>query len=301
MSEAPMAVEASGICFTYREGTRALIDVDFRVKPGEFVAMLASNGSGKTTLIKVLVGLLKPQKGQVRIAGGDIRGASPKDLYQQIGLVFQNPNDQLFAATVEEDVAFGPRNLELPEPEVEKRVCEALESVAAADLRKRAIHHLSFGEQKRVSMAGVLAMKPSILILDEPTSGLDPAGEEMMMRLLNSLNRRQGITVILATHLVDMLPLFADRIYVLNRGRVLKQGPAEEVFGDYDMLGRAGLRLPYISTLLHEMKRYDGVPINGLPLTVGEARKRLMELIPDELIVKRIEQNKGDGVVADPE
>jgi cobalt/nickel transport system ATP-binding protein len=282
----PMAVEASGINFTYQEGTQALFEVDFEVKAGEFVAMLASNGSGKTTLIKVLVGLLKPQKGQVLITGQDIRGVSPRELYQRIGLVFQNPNDQLFAATVEEDVAFGPRNLDLAESEVVQRVSEALESVAAADLRHRAIHHLSFGEQKRVAMAGVLAMKPAILILDEPTSGLDPAGEEMMMRLLNSLNRRQGITVVLATHLVDMLPLFADRIYVLNRGRVLKQGPAEEVFGDYDMLNRAGLRLPYISTLLHEMKRFDGVPINGLPLTVGEARKRLMELIPDELIVR---------------
>lgn len=282
----PMAVEASGINFTYQEGTQALFEVDFEVKAGEFVAMLASNGSGKTTLIKVLVGLLKPQKGHVLITGQDIRSVSPRELYQRVGLVFQNPNDQLFAATVEEDVAFGPRNLDLPEWEVARRVGEALESVAAAHLRHRAIHHLSFGEQKRVAMAGVLAMKPAILILDEPTSGLDPAGEEMMMRLLNSLNRRQGITVVLATHLVDMLPLFADRIYVLNRGRVLKQGPAEEVFGDYDMLDRAGLRLPYISTLLHEMKRFDGVPINGLPLTVGEARKRLMELIPDELILK---------------
>jgi cobalt/nickel transport system ATP-binding protein len=288
MSEVSLALEATGVCFTYKEGTQALNEVDFRVKFGEFVAMLASNGSGKTTLIKVLVGLLKPQKGQVRVAGCDVYRASPKDLYQRIGIVFQNPNDQLFAATVEEDVAFGPRNLELPESEVEQRVSEALELVAATDLRRRAIHHLSFGEQKRVSMAGVLAMKPAILILDEPTSGLDPAGEETMMRLLNSLNRRQGITVVLATHLVDMLPLFADRIYVLNRGKVLKHGPAEEVFGDYDMLGKAGLRLPYISTLLHELERYDGVPINGLPLTVGEARKRLMELIPDDLIVKRI-------------
>jgi len=289
MKEALMDVDASGVCFTYQEGAKALTDVDFRVKSGEFVAMLASNGSGKTTLIKVLVGLLKPQKGQVRIAGRDICSTAPRELYQLVGLVFQNPNDQLFAATVEEDVAFGPRNLDLPEPEVERRVSEALESVAASSLRHRAIHHLSFGEQKRVAMAGVLAMQPSILILDEPTSGLDPSGEDMMMRLLNRLNRQHGITVILATHLVDMLPLFADRIYVLNKGRVLKHGPAEEVFGDYDMLDKAGLRLPYISTLLHEMKRFDGVPINGLPLTVREARKRLMELIPDELIVKRIE------------
>ena len=290
MKKVPMAVDASGVCFTYQEGSQALTEVDFRVKLGEFVAMLASNGSGKTTLIKVIVGLLKPQKGQVRVAGHDISDTPPRELYQRIGLVFQNPNDQLFAATVEEDVAFGPRNLDLPEAEVERRVLEALESVHAADLRHRAIHHLSFGEQKRVSMAGVLAMNPSILLLDEPTSGLDPAGEETMMRLLNRLNRQQGITVILATHLVDMLPLFADRIYVLNKGRVLCHGPAESVFGDHDMLDRAGLRLPYISTLLHEMKRYDGVPIDGLPLTVGEARKRLMELIPEELIVKRVER-----------
>ncbi len=292
MTEAPLAIEASGVCFTYQEGTQALTDVDFRVKAGEFVAMLASNGSGKTTLIRVLIGLLKPQKGVVSIAGRDIRRIPPRELYQRVGLVFQNPNDQLFAATVEEDVAFGPRNLDLPEEEVQRRVSLALTSVAAADLRHRAIHHLSFGEQKRVAMAGVLAMSPSILILDEPTSGLDPAGEEKMMRLLNRLNREQGITVILATHLVDMLPLFADRIYVLNRGRVLSHGCAEEVFGDYDMLHKAGLRLPYISTLLSEMKRYDGVPINGLPLTVGEARKRLMELIPEDLI-KRMETDLG--------
>lgn len=283
-------IDVSDVCFTYQEGTQALTDIDFRVRPGEFVAMLASNGSGKTTLIKVLVGLLKPQAGKICIYGRDIGSIPRADLYQRVGLVFQNPNDQLFAATVEEDVAFGPRNLGLEESEVSERVLEALESVAAVDLRKRAIHHLSFGEQKRVSMAGVLAMRPSVLILDEPTAGLDPAGEDLMMRLLNRLNRQKGITVILATHLVDMLPLFADRIYVLNRGRVLCQGSAEEVFGDHDMLNRAGLRLPYISTLLHEMKKYDGLPINGLPLTVGEARKRLMELIPEELIVKQIER-----------
>ena len=158
--------------------------------------------------------------------------------------------------------------------------------MAAAELRCRAIHHLSFGEQKRVSMAGVLAMRPSILILDEPTAGLDPAGEALIMRLLNRLNREQGITVILATHSVDLLPLFADRIYVLGRGRVLKQGPSDEIFCDHEMIDRACLRLPYIAGLLHKMKEYDGVPINGLPLTIGEARMRLLELIPEDMIVR---------------
>ena len=288
MKHEDFAIEATGICFSYQEGTQALTDVDFRVRRGEFVAMLASNGSGKTTLIRVIAGLIKPQKGKVCIFDRDIGSIDQADLYQQVGLVFQNPNDQLFAATVEEDVAFAPRNLGLPETEVTQRVTEALESVAANHLRDRAIHHLSFGEQKRVAMAGVLAMRPSILILDEPTAGLDPAGEELMMRLLRKLNRQGGLTVILATHSVDLLPLFADIIYALNRGVVLCQGPAADVFGDHEMLSQACLRLPYISTLLLEMKKYDGVPINGLPLTVGDARQRLLELIPAELIVKQI-------------
>lgn len=286
------AIETSGVCFTYEEGTLALQDVDFCVSPGEFVALLASNGSGKTTLIKALVGLLKPEKGEVRIDGCGIRQLPPHELCRHVGVVFQNPNDQLFGATVEEDIAFGPRNLGLPESEVQRRVTESLESVAALELRERAIHHLSFGQQKRVMLAGVLAMGPSTLILDEPTAGLDPAGEALMMHLLNRLNREQGITIVLATHSVDMLPLFADRIYVLNRGRTLRHGSADEIFLDTDMINRAGLRLPYISSLLYEMKRYDGVPIDGLPLTVGEARKRLLELIPEDLIVRQLESDR---------
>ncbi|AFM28179.1 energy-coupling factor ABC transporter ATP-binding protein [Desulfomonile tiedjei] len=283
------AVSAQDVCFKYQEGTRALDRVNFHADPGEFVAMLASNGSGKTTLIKVLIGLLKPEKGKVVIHGKDLSRIAKKDLFQTVGLVLQNPVDQLFAATVEEDVAYGPRNLGFEEDEVQRRVGEALACVAASELRHRAIHHLSYGEQKRVSMAGVLAMNPSILILDEPTAGLDPAGETLMMRLLNKLNREQGITIILATHNVDLLPLFADRIYVLQRGRVLKQGPSDEIFCEHEMIRDACLRLPYIATLLHKLKQHDGVPIAGLPLTIGEARSRLLELIPDNLIVKQPE------------
>jgi cobalt/nickel transport system ATP-binding protein len=284
-----IVVEASNLAYTYQEGSRALDGVDFFVEEGEFVAMLASNGSGKTTLIKALLGLLEPEQGKVLIRGVDIRRIPKKELYQHVGLVLQNPLDQLFASTVEEDVAFGARNLGLSEEEVHHRVTQALEWVAATELRCRAIHHLSYGEQKRVSMAGVLAMRPSTLILDEPTAGLDPAGEALMMRLLNRLNREHGITVILATHSVDLLPLFADRIYVLRHGRVLKQGPADAIFCDYDMIDKACLRLPYIASLLHKMKEHDGVPINGLPLTIGEARLRLLELIPEDVIARHQE------------
>lgn len=292
LKAAPFAVETRAVSFSYQEGSLALDSVDFRVRPGEFVAMLASNGSGKTTLIKVLMGLLKQQAGAVLIEGKFLHDIPARELYQKVGLVFQSPDDQLFAATVEEDVAFGPRNLGLPEDEVQRRVAEALEAVAAGELRRRAVHHLSFGEKKRVCLAGVLAMKPATLILDEPTQGLDPKGESTMLHLLHRLNRERGVTIVLATHSVDMLPLFVNTIYVLNRGRVLKEGPSEEIFRDHEMIKRAGLRLPYISSLLYELKRYDGVPINGLPLTIGEARERLLEIIPEELIQNQLKREK---------
>jgi cobalt/nickel transport system ATP-binding protein len=287
---AALALDAERVWFAYPEGFVALRDVTFQVQAGEFVALLASNGSGKTTLLKVLVGLLAPQQGVVRVSGRALARYAQADLYQRIGLVFQNPNDQLVCATVAEDVAFGPRNLGLPAPEVERRVAAALAAVAAAPLRHRAIHHLSFGEQKRVAIAGVLAMQPAILILDEPTAGLDPAGEHGMMRLLGELNRKQEITVVLATHLVDTLPLFADRIYLLHQGQVLTEGPATHVFCDPELLQRASLRLPYISHLLDELKRFDGVPIQGLPLTLGEARRQLLELIPPDMLGLRFHE-----------
>jgi len=286
------AVDVQGVSFTYDDGTEALSGIDFRVEEGEFVAVLGSNGSGKTTLIQLLVGLLKAKRGQIAIGGREIGSLTAEELYQRVGLVFQNPNDQLFAATVEEDCAFGPRNLNLPETEVQQRVTEALEAVMALPLRGRAIHHLSFGEQKRVSLAGVLAMRPTVLILDEPTAGLDPAGEAQMMQLLKKLNREERMTVVLATHSVDMLPLFASRIYVLDRGRVLQAGPSEEIFCHQEMIDRAKLRLPYVSRLMYEMKRHDGVPIDGLPLTIGEARVQLLELIPKGLIIPGLEEQK---------
>lgn len=284
MRNHPPALQAESVTFVYPDGFVALQDVNFHVGTGEFVAMLASNGSGKTTLIKVLAGLLKPQSGHTTVNGVAIARHKTKKLYQQIGLVLQNPNDQLFGATVFEDVAFGARNLGLCEDEVKARVEQALDTVGASELSGRAIHHLSFGQQKRVAIAGVLVMRPPVLILDEPTAGLDPMGEHLMLEMLRELNRQHGITIVLATHSVDTLPLFADRIYLLNRGKVLMHGPPQEVFRDPDLINRASLRLPYVTSLLHELERLDGVPLRGFPLTVREARKELLDLIPDELM-----------------
>lgn len=280
------AVVAKNLCHTYGEGTRALDGVDITVRGGEFVSLLASNGSGKTTLLKLMSGLLKLQDGSLEINGEDVRRLKQEKLYRTVGVTFQNPDDQLFGSTVGEDVAFGPRNMGLAEDEVQKRVLRSLSIVGAEGLAGRAIHHLSYGQKKRVALAGAMAMEPSMLLLDEPTAGLDPAGEASIMRLLGEINRKRGVTVVLATHSIDMLPLFADKIYVLKSGRVIKHGDPEAVFTSHELLEDAGLRLPYVSSLIHKMKEHDGLPMNGLPLTVGEARKRFLELIPEDVLLK---------------
>jgi cobalt/nickel transport system ATP-binding protein len=275
-------LETTGITFTYEEGTRALEEVSFFAEEGEFVGLLASNGGGKTTLLKVLLGLLRPQEGEVLYRGKSIKKIPPRELYGKVGLVFQNPDDQLFATTVAEDVAFGPRNLRLPEEEVKRRVEEALDQVEARELRGRAIHHLSFGEKKRVCLAGVLAMKPEVMILDEPVAGLDPAGEARMMQLLGKLNKDDGLTLVMATHSIDLIPLFLDRLYILNQGRVVKSGTPLEIFSDRKMIHEARLRLPYITSLIEELKHRDKIRIDGFPLTLGEARIHLLELLQQE-------------------
>lgn len=277
-----VAIEAAGVSFTYPDGTKALEKVDFCVESGQCMAILAANGSGKTTLLKVLAGLLRPQEGTVRINGVTLHKLSSAVLYQQVGLVLQNPQDQLFSATVDDDVAFGPRNLGLSATQVEERVEWALQSVGALPLRQRAIHHLSFGEQKRVSVAGILAMRPKILILDEPTAGLDPAGESQMIHLLNRLNREEKISIVLATHSVDMVAHVADRLTLLKGGQLWLTGTAQEVFADREKVEQAGLRQPYIARLFHEMMT-QGVPMGGFPLTVEQGLRQMFELLQSPL------------------
>ena len=194
-------------------------------------------------------------------------------------MVFQNPNDQLFASTVAEDVAFGPSNMGLSKDEVKSRVDEALKAVGMEGLGKKSIHNLSFGQQKRVCIAGALAMHPEVLLLDEPTAGLDPMGEHKIMELLQRLNKERGLTIVMATHMVDMVPLFINRIYILSRGKVLREGTPEKVFSDPEMIRDAKLRLPMIAELIELMKREDGIHFERTPLTIGEARRELVKMI----------------------
>jgi cobalt/nickel transport system ATP-binding protein len=263
--------------FRYPDGTIALSDISLDVMQGEFCGILGSNGSGKTTLLKLLDGMIKDFSGEVLLDGFDICKLSPRQIYSKVGLVFQNPDDQLFAHSVYEDVAFGPRNMGFMEDEVRRRVAEALEAVEMSDLAAKDIHNLSYGQKKRACIAGLLAMGHEILLLDEPTAGLDPMGEYRMMELLTRLNRESGVTVVMATHSVDLVPVFLSRLHILSRGKLARSGTPEEVFSAREELSGVKLRLPYIAELIHQLKSGDNLPFRRIPLTIGEARRDILE------------------------
>ncbi len=209
--------------YKYPDGTHALSNIHFEVKKGEFIGILVANGSGKTTLLKTMDGLMKDFKGSILLDGVDIKKISPKEIYRKIGLIFQNPDDQLFASTVFEDVAFGPINMGFGENEVVHRVNNALSSVEMEASAEKSIHNLSFGQKKRICIAGLLAMGHEILLLDEPTGGLDPMGEYKMMNLLTKLNKENGVTIVMATHSVDLVPLFLHKLYILSKGTIIRR------------------------------------------------------------------------------
>ena len=263
--------------YKYPDGTVALSDIRLSVARGEFTGILGSNGSGKTTLLKIMDGLIKGYRGEVLLDGDNVLRLHPRDIYRKVGLVFQNPDDQLFAATVFEDTAFGPRNMGCAEAEVRSRVEGALAGVDMAEYAGKGIHNLSYGQKKRVCIAGLLAMGHEVLLLDEPTAGLDPMGEYRMMELLTRLNREQGVTIVMATHSVDLVPIFLHRLHVLSRGRLVRGGTPEEVFTAPEELANVKLRLPHIAELIYKLKHEEGLPFGRVPLTIGEARREIVE------------------------
>ncbi|ALC15412.1 cobalt transport protein ATP-binding subunit [Desulfuromonas soudanensis] len=274
--------------YTYEDGTPALNGIDLEIAQGEFLAMLGSNGSGKTTLIKHLNGLLRPTLGRVLLDGKPIERVEDREVFSRIGIVFQDPNDQLFASTVEEDVAFGPTNMGLPPEEIKERVHRALHQVNMQDYGRKSIHALSHGQKKRICVAGILAMEPQVIILDEPTAGLDPMGVHSLMHLLEDLNKKQGITMIMATHVVDLVPLFMSKIAILSKGKVLRYGPPSEVFGDPEAIERAKLNLPLVAELMNLLKTRDHLKLHHIPLTVGEARREILRLLSVQDVTSRV-------------
>ena len=265
--------------FRYPDGTTALAEIRFDVQKGEFCGILGANGSGKTTLLKVMDGLIREYTGRVLLDGDEVTRLKPRDIYRKVGLVFQNPDDQLFAHTVFEDVAFGPRNMDFAEDEVQRRVNAALVSVEMADYAGKQINALSYGQKKRACIAGLLAMGHEILLLDEPTAGLDPMGEYRMMEILTRLNREEGVTIVMATHSVDLVPLFLHRLHILSRGRIVRSGAPEEVFTAPAEMENVKLRLPHIAELIYRLKHEDDVPFDRIPLTIGEARREIVEMV----------------------
>ncbi|MHB8880902.1 MAG: energy-coupling factor ABC transporter ATP-binding protein [Thermodesulfovibrionales bacterium] len=273
-----MRLSVSIDLFTYPDGTRAMSDIGLSVHNGEFVGILGSNGSGKTTLLRLMDGLLKDFSGSILLDGRDVRRLSAREIYSKVGLVFQSPDDQLFAPTVFEDVAFGPLNMGFQESEVRERVFAALRDVDMKGYENKAIHNLSYGQKKRICIAGLLAMGHEILLLDEPTAGLDPMGEYRMMSLLTSLSKDKGVTIVMATHSVDLVPLFLDRLYILSKGSIVRGGTPEEVFNTPDDMTQVKLRLPHIAEMIYRLKHDDHLPFSKVPLTVGEARREIINL-----------------------
>jgi cobalt/nickel transport system ATP-binding protein len=272
-------IEVKDLSFTYPDGTNALTAVNLRVRQGEFIGILGANGSGKTTLLRLLNGLLKPTRGNVFLSQRDIRSINRDTLFSRVCTCFQNPDHQLFAPTISQDIAFGPINMGLAKEEIEKRVDNSLSAVGMSGCGNRQISALSFGQKKRISLAGVLAMGPEIILLDEPTSSLDPLGVNEIMHLLRNLNKNKGVTMVMSTHSVDLVPLFIDRLIVLSKGRIVAEGLPKEVFSDTDIIKLAKLRLPRIGELFDIMKKEDGLETKELPLTVGEARQELKSLL----------------------
>ncbi len=272
-------IKTEALSFSYADGTPALYEVNLEVRDGEFLAVMGANGCGKTTLLKHLIGLLKPSSGKVFLDGKESRFFKDEEIFKLVGMVFQDPNDQLFASTVEQDVAFGAINLGLKPDEVATRVTEALKMVGIPKLLDKAIHTLSFGEKRRTAIAGVLAMNPKIILLDEPTSGLDPRGISSIMRLLRKLNRERGITIVMATHDVELVPLFCDRVAIMGHGKIIGEEMPERIFANTAMIREAELRLPRVSHLIEILKKEDKMHFQKLPLTIGQARRELLKLM----------------------
>ena len=274
------AIETINLSHTYPDGTKALDNVNFSLEKGKTIAILGPNGAGKSTLLHHFNGLLMPTSGKVNVLGKEVTKQNLDEIRQKVGLVFQDPDDQLFARTVALDVAFGPTNLKLSKAEIQQRVNWAIEVTDLKGLENKSPSNLSGGQKRRASIAGVLAMKPEIIILDEPMSNLDPKTSSKVLNLLMQLNKDLGLTLVIATHDVDLVPLFADEICILNKGQILMQGPPREIFSKADLIRSVDLRLPRITHLFEILNKEDSLRGDKqYPLTIGEARREILELM----------------------
>lgn len=271
-------LEVRDLCHRYPHlDSNALDKINFKVFKGERVAVLGANGAGKSTLFKHLNGILRPLSGEVLVKGEKITKKNVRTCRETVGIVFQDPDDQVLAPSVEEDIAFGPINMGLSRSEVEIRVKEALEMVGLTGFEERAPHHLSGGQKKLVAIAGILAMRPEVIVLDEPTAGLDPLSSDRVLELIMKMNRELGITLLLSTHDVDVVPYFAERVFVLHHGKLEADGSPDEIFSDPELLRKAHLRLPRVAEVF-EMLQQEGLDVN-IQITAKAARDEILRVI----------------------
>ena len=279
-------IKTEKLCFSYpgdEEGKRipVLHDIDFEIKKGEFVAILGRNGSGKSTFAKLLNMILTPDSGNIYIDGTLLREDMSEDevmeLRRRIGMVFQNPDNQLVATVVEEDIAFGPENMSVEPNEIRRRVDEALETVGMTQFAKHSPHQLSGGQKQRIAIAGILAMMPDCIVFDESTAMLDPSGRRDVMDTIDRLNRENGLTVITITHNMEEA-ICADRVIVVEKGRIVLQGTPKEVFSQTARLRDMGLSVPQVTELVYDLKQ-EGVSLPADILSEEECADALNELL----------------------
>ncbi|MEG2203540.1 MAG: energy-coupling factor transporter ATPase [Oscillospiraceae bacterium] len=279
------AIQVEHLSYVYSQGTpfekTAVDDFSVEIEKGALVGVIGHTGSGKSTLIQHLNGLLKPSAGKILINGRDI-WENPKKIREfrfLVGLVFQYPEYQLFEETVAKDIAFGPSNMGLPPEEIEARVAEAARfSGLSADLMEKSPFELSGGQKRRVAIAGVLAMRPEVLVLDEPTAGLDPRGREQLLEEIDQYHRETGSTVLLVSHSMEDIARFADRVMVINEGKLFAYGTVDEVFSRTAELAQMGLAIPQISQIFLELSR-RGYPVSPHVYTVEAAKQELLRAL----------------------
>ena len=261
---------------------KAVDDISLKIEENEFIGLIGHTGSGKSTFIQHLNGLLKPSSGEIIIDGTrvDKSGSNLTDLRKKVGLVFQYPEYQLFEETIERDIAFGPRNLDISEEEVQERVKASMESVGLdyETYKDKSPFELSGGLKRRVAIAGVLAMEPKVLILDEPTAGLDPRGRDEILSEIKSIHENRKITVILVSHSMEDVAKIAERIIVFDKGKVFLDGEPREIFRNEDKLLGVGLGIPQITSLMRTLKK-KGLDINEDAITVEEAKESLKKYL----------------------
>ena len=280
-----MSMILDKVNYIYSPGTayeiQALKDINLKIEDGQFIGIIGHTGSGKSTLIQHLNGLMKATSGAIYFHGKDIydEDFDLRELRNRVGLVFQYPEHQLFETTIFDDVCFGPKNQGLSKEEAGLRAFEALRNVGMPEeLYYQSPFDLSGGQKRRVAIAGVLAMKPEVLILDEPTAGLDPAGRDEILDLVARMHRERGMTVILVSHSMEDVAKYVERIVVMNRGSVMYDGTPKEVFRHYKELEKVGLAAPQVTYLMNELKTY-GLQVDTDATTIAEVRASLLEAL----------------------